>query len=105
MTTHLHLAVGLDGYGWNPRAWQLTDPAEPVTSGGDWAGLAAIADAALFDTGGASAIARALNLDPHWRNAQTVASHNPLARRHMWRGITPSTGSGGRQTATSDRCQ
>lgn len=33
----------------------------------------------LFDTGGASATARVLNLDRHWRNARTVASHNPLA--------------------------
>ncbi|MFC7676176.1 acyl-CoA dehydrogenase family protein [Mycolicibacterium sp. GCM10028919] len=33
----------------------------------------------LFDTGGASATARGLNLDRHWRNARTVASHNPLA--------------------------
>jgi alkylation response protein AidB-like acyl-CoA dehydrogenase len=32
----------------------------------------------LFDTGGASATARKLNLDRHWRNARTVASHNPL---------------------------
>jgi alkylation response protein AidB-like acyl-CoA dehydrogenase len=33
----------------------------------------------LFDTGGASATSRTLNLDRHWRNARTVASHNPLA--------------------------
>jgi alkylation response protein AidB-like acyl-CoA dehydrogenase len=33
----------------------------------------------MFDTGGASATARVLNLDRHWRNARTVASHNPLA--------------------------
>jgi alkylation response protein AidB-like acyl-CoA dehydrogenase len=33
----------------------------------------------LFDTGGASATARKLNLDRHWRNARTLASHNPLA--------------------------
>ncbi|WP_078279866.1 acyl-CoA dehydrogenase family protein [Mycobacteroides franklinii] len=33
----------------------------------------------LFDTGGASATSRALNLDRHWRNVRTVASHNPLA--------------------------
>lgn len=33
----------------------------------------------LFDTGGASATARALNLDRHWRNARTVSSHSPLA--------------------------
>ncbi len=32
----------------------------------------------LFDTGGASATSRKLNLDRHWRNARTVASHNPL---------------------------
>lgn len=32
----------------------------------------------LFDTGGASATARALNLDRHWRNTRTVASHSPL---------------------------
>ncbi|MGX9791958.1 acyl-CoA dehydrogenase family protein [Mycobacterium sp. MMS18-G62] len=33
----------------------------------------------LFDTGGASATARKLNLDRHWRNTRTVASHSPLA--------------------------
>jgi alkylation response protein AidB-like acyl-CoA dehydrogenase len=32
----------------------------------------------LFDTGGASATSRTLNLDRHWRNTRTVASHNPL---------------------------
>lgn len=32
----------------------------------------------LFDTGGASATARTLNLDRHWRNARALASHNPL---------------------------
>lgn len=33
----------------------------------------------LFDVGGASAAHRALNLDRHWRNARTLASHNPRA--------------------------
>jgi alkylation response protein AidB-like acyl-CoA dehydrogenase len=33
----------------------------------------------LFDTGGASATSRALNLDRHWRNARTIAGHSPLA--------------------------
>ena len=33
----------------------------------------------LFDTGGASATARTLNLDRHWRNARTLAGHSPLA--------------------------
>jgi hypothetical protein len=33
----------------------------------------------LFDTGGASATSRTLNLDRHWRNIRTVSTHNPLA--------------------------
>jgi alkylation response protein AidB-like acyl-CoA dehydrogenase len=32
----------------------------------------------LFDTGGASATGRSLNLDRHWRNVRTLASHSPL---------------------------
>ena len=31
----------------------------------------------LFDVGGASTTARVHNLDRHWRNARTVANHNP----------------------------
>lgn len=31
----------------------------------------------LFTVGGASATARDANLDRHWRNARTIASHNP----------------------------
>jgi alkylation response protein AidB-like acyl-CoA dehydrogenase len=31
----------------------------------------------LFDVGGGSATARELNFDRHWRNARTVANHNP----------------------------
>lgn len=31
----------------------------------------------LFDVGGASTALRAHNLDRHWRNARTVANHNP----------------------------
>lgn len=41
--------------------------------------LAMAAAEKLFDTGGASATARSLNLDRHWRNVRTVATHNPLA--------------------------
>ena len=33
----------------------------------------------VFDVGGASTTGRAHNLDRHWRNVRTVASHNPLA--------------------------
>lgn len=35
------------------------------------------AGAQLFDVGGASAALRTHNLDRHWRNARTLASHNP----------------------------
>ncbi|WGH82955.1 acyl-CoA dehydrogenase family protein [Auritidibacter ignavus] len=35
----------------------------------------------LFLTGGASNTLRSKNLDRHWRNAQTVATHNPIVFR------------------------
>ncbi|WP_066905607.1 acyl-CoA dehydrogenase family protein [Millisia brevis] len=35
----------------------------------------------LFDVGGASATQRLHNLDRHWRNARTIASHNPRAHK------------------------
>ncbi|MCC4909177.1 acyl-CoA dehydrogenase family protein [Microbacterium sp. cx-59] len=35
----------------------------------------------LFEVGGASATARQLGLDRHWRNVRTIASHNPVAQR------------------------
>jgi alkylation response protein AidB-like acyl-CoA dehydrogenase len=31
----------------------------------------------IFHVGGASATSREANLDRHWRNARTIASHNP----------------------------
>jgi alkylation response protein AidB-like acyl-CoA dehydrogenase len=34
---------------------------------------------ALFDVGGASAATKRQNLDRHWRNARTLASHNPAS--------------------------
>lgn len=33
----------------------------------------------LFDVTGASAVSRGKSLDRHWRNARTVATHNPVA--------------------------
>jgi alkylation response protein AidB-like acyl-CoA dehydrogenase len=35
----------------------------------------------LFEVGGASATAERLRLDRHWRNARTLASHNPVVYR------------------------
>lgn len=43
--------------------------------------LALAAAQGLFETVGASAVARGKALDRHWRNAQTVATHNPIAFR------------------------
>lgn len=42
------------------------------------AGLALDASAAVFDALGASATLRTKGLDRYWRNARTIASHNPL---------------------------
>ncbi len=39
--------------------------------------LAIRSGSALLDVGGASASSRERNLDRHWRNARTLASHNP----------------------------
>ena len=53
MTGQLHLAVALDGYGWDPQAWRATlasNPgALPVLSGRYWADLAATAERGLLD--------------------------------------------------------
>jgi alkanesulfonate monooxygenase SsuD/methylene tetrahydromethanopterin reductase-like flavin-dependent oxidoreductase (luciferase family) len=53
MSDQLHLAVALDGYGWDPQAWRATlasDPdTAPVLSGRYWAGLAATAERGLLD--------------------------------------------------------
>lgn len=45
--------------------------------------IAQRAASALFDLGGASATLRDLNLDRHWRNLRTVASHNPAIYKAM----------------------
>lgn len=61
--------------------------------------LAGRAGTALFDVGGASATKQSANLDRHWRNARTLASHNPasykaqLIGKHAVTGVRlPSTG-------------
>ena len=43
--------------------------------------LAISAAQQLFETGGASATSTSKGLDRHWRNAQTVATHNPISFR------------------------
>ena len=46
-------------------------------------GLASSAGWQIFDVGGASAVQQSKNLDRHWRNARTVASHNPTAYKAL----------------------
>lgn len=50
----------------------------------------------LFDVGGASALQEDLRLDRHWRNARTLASHNPVIYKnravgdHVLNGTPPT---------------
>jgi alkylation response protein AidB-like acyl-CoA dehydrogenase len=44
------------------------------------------ATTALFDVGGAAAATQKRNLDRHWRNARTLASHNPSNLKAQWIG-------------------
>ncbi|SDJ19081.1 acyl-CoA dehydrogenase family protein [Nonomuraea jiangxiensis] len=69
------------------RAWGgdlepdlLTDAAVEVAQAQFVAAESALKAAELlFDVGGGSAVSRRHNLDRHWRNARTVANHNPRA--------------------------
>jgi alkylation response protein AidB-like acyl-CoA dehydrogenase len=58
----------------------LTEAAVDVAQAQFFAAEAALRNAELiFDVGGASTTLREHNLDRHWRNARTVANHNPRA--------------------------
>lgn len=78
-------AVVLHAAGTIDRAWAADlDPAAVDQAAVDVAQAQYIAaESALkaaervFDVGGASTTGRAHNLDRHWRNARTVANHNP----------------------------
>ncbi|MDU8357455.1 acyl-CoA dehydrogenase family protein [Pseudomonas syringae group sp. J309-1] len=75
----LHAAQSID------RAWaggldpQAVDQAAVDVAQAQYIAAEAALKAAelVFDVGGASTTARAHNLDRHWRNARTVANHNP----------------------------
>jgi len=51
----------------------------------------------LCEVGGASAVTERFRLDRHWRNARTLASHNPVIYRHrlvgdfVLNGVSPNT--------------
>jgi alkylation response protein AidB-like acyl-CoA dehydrogenase len=71
----LDLAAGADG-----GAQLLTEAAVVVAQAQFFAAEAALRSGELaFEAGSASATLRQHNLDRHWRNARTVANHNPRA--------------------------
>ncbi len=61
----------------------------------------------LFEVGGASATSQARRLDRHWRNARTLASHNPAIQReqalgnYYLNGISPAQAWRARHAAAS----
>lgn len=62
------------------RAEALADAAELRTAQAQITAVAGILETTtqLFEVGGASATSRGRALDRHWRNARTLASHNPV---------------------------
>ena len=54
--------------------------------------LSAVSEA--FETGGASVVAEKLNFDRHWRNARTLAVHNPVVYKQQAVGRYHLTGDG-----------
>jgi alkylation response protein AidB-like acyl-CoA dehydrogenase len=73
----IHAGVGEE------RHRELVANVEIATARAQLVVLPSVLDAAtaLFDVGGASAVHTGLALDRHWRNARTVASHNPARFR------------------------
>ncbi|MFB9835030.1 hypothetical protein ACFFNX_22875, partial [Actinoallomurus acaciae] len=73
-------AAGREGTGTTalPPPEPLTVAAVEVAQAQFFAAESALKAAELlFDVGGGSAVASRHNLDRHWRNARTVANHNP----------------------------
>lgn len=70
------------------------------TSTAQVAVIEAVLDAATaaFDAGGSSAVRAGVHLDRHWRNARTLASHNPVVYKprvigdYLVNGVAPESG-------------
>jgi len=88
------LAVTLDGHHNEPERLDASELAAAqaqviVTK------LVLDATSELFEVGGASLTSEKLAIDRHWRNARTIASHNPAIARerllgdHFLNGINP----------------
>ena len=58
--------------------------------------LVLAATSELFEVGGASSVDTDLALDRHWRNARTIAVHNPVLYKqrvvgeHLLEGVVPT---------------
>jgi alkylation response protein AidB-like acyl-CoA dehydrogenase len=75
------------------RASSLTTAALDVARAQYCAAEAALENASsLFEVGGASTTLAQYNLDRHWRNARTVANHNPRAHKASVLGAWHLTG-------------
>src|SRR5690606_28326212 len=71
-------AEALDRHWAEPGAQRAVEAVVAVAEAYVGAGEQALAAAeALFDIGGGTLTARELGLDRHWRNARTIANHNP----------------------------
>ncbi|MDR2678681.1 MAG: hypothetical protein LBB51_04500 [Zoogloeaceae bacterium] len=75
------LDEAIDAGGENPDLLEKAESAM-VSAQGIVINLSLDAASRIFETGGASAASGALVLDRHWRNARTLATHNPLSYKY-----------------------
>jgi alkylation response protein AidB-like acyl-CoA dehydrogenase len=81
------------------------------TSAAQVAVIEAVLDAAAraFDAGGSSTVRTPVGLDRHWRNARTLASHNPVVYKprvigdHLVNGVAPVSGYYRNRPSVDDR--
>lgn len=83
----------------HPAGQELLDRADIVVFGAQGVVARLVLDLTteLFDVGGSSAVTEQFRLDRHWRNARTLASHNPVIYRdrivgqYLLHGTSPSS--------------
>ncbi|WP_297004201.1 acyl-CoA dehydrogenase family protein [uncultured Corynebacterium sp.] len=80
----------------SPEDVALIDAAELAASEAQVALVPLVLDAVTeaFETGGASVVSEKLDLDRHWRNARTLAVHNPVVYKQQAVGRYHLTGDG-----------
>ncbi|MDR2081267.1 MAG: acyl-CoA dehydrogenase family protein, partial [Campylobacteraceae bacterium] len=71
----------IDAGGENPDLLEFTERTAAAAQG-VIINLSLDAASRIFETGGASIASGALVLDRHWRNARTLAAHNPLSYKY-----------------------